>query len=564
MTVIDYKPLQQKHGGQIVNGGLGWEHRRNRFNAVGYCAALGLTVNEYIDTLKPQAMSAPTRPAEAPKQEAQKERKGKGERVSGLMIKALSGFPLGRCAGRAYLFNGVQAFEIGSLQYRDFVARFAYVNKGIALSETTVREIAGVHRGEALFTGDEKPVGVRVIALGKACYLDLCDASGTVIEVTGDGWKPCLNPPVYFFRPPHLKPLPMPQHGGKIEALKDVLTLSDADSFVLIRSALLFYLYGRPGERGTFPILRLCGPSGSAKSSRSKQIKYIIDPATPEGRTLAKEPRDLYISAKNQYCLVFDNVSHMDADMQDSICSLASRGGYGRKKNYSDSDEEIFEDCRPIIINGITFKVQPDLQGRMLNIDLSPIQGSERKTESDIWNETEKQRPGILGGLLDALSATLREVEKKKDVSGHELPRLADFSRFTIHAERANGWPEGETIRALNDNYAVALTSIAEDNPLTEILKNYISGLRGGFSGTAEELLHGLNEYAKENCLERHKSWPDSASKLGNFITRNSEVLQNQGIQHLKERTGKARILRLWSTNINQESEITDNIPFEA
>lgn len=61
--MIDYKKFQKEHGGQIVNGGLGWEHQRNRFNAVGYCAALGLTVNEYIDGLKPAGKAAPTKAA---------------------------------------------------------------------------------------------------------------------------------------------------------------------------------------------------------------------------------------------------------------------------------------------------------------------------------------------------------------------------------------------------------------------------------------------------------------------------------------------------------------------
>ncbi len=67
MTVIDYRQYQSKHGGQLLDLG-GWLHNGNIFNTVGFCRALNLSVNEYIDTLKPQAKAAPTRPALPPKQ----------------------------------------------------------------------------------------------------------------------------------------------------------------------------------------------------------------------------------------------------------------------------------------------------------------------------------------------------------------------------------------------------------------------------------------------------------------------------------------------------------------
>jgi len=488
--------------------------------------------------------------------------KKRGPKASKIVTEALSSFNIGKCAGRPYFLNGAQAFEIGSQQYRDFISRYSYSNLNMALSETALREISAIHRGQALFEGDELPVGVRVMAYSDKCYLDLCDKGETVIEIGADGWKPIERPPVYFFRPPHLKPLPMPLHDGEIELLKTVLSFSDCESFILIRAALLFYLHGRPGDRGTFPICRLCGPSGSAKSTRAKLIKYMIDPGIPEGRTLTKEPRDLYISAKNQYCLVFDNVSRMDGELQDAICNIASRGGYGRKKNYTDDDEAVFEDCRPIIINGITFKVQQDLQGRMINVDLSQIQAIDRRTETAVWKEADRHRPSILGGLLDALSATLKEIQKKKEITGFELPRLADFAEFTIHMERGNGWPEGEAIRALRDNYSVALTALAEDNPLTDVMIKFITGkLSRSFTGTAEELLKELNDYVKTHAIEKTKSWPDSASKLGNFITRNIDVLLNKGLSVKKDRTKTGRILKMWAGEAKSE-ENDDDIPF--
>ena len=105
MTIVDFKPLQKKHGGQLLDLG-GWLHNGNIFNAVGYCRALDCSVKEYIEQLdqgerptatatKPAAKTAkPSTAATIPEtseanpesKKEKQERKGKGERVSGLMM----------------------------------------------------------------------------------------------------------------------------------------------------------------------------------------------------------------------------------------------------------------------------------------------------------------------------------------------------------------------------------------------------------------------------------------------------------------------------------------------
>jgi len=333
-------------------------------------------------------------------------KKKKPEKIATRIVKQLENdFCLCHNAGRPYLLFGNQAIEIGSQQYKDFVSRDAYLKTGTAPSETQLREIAQIQRGAALFGSEEKPVFVRVGAAGNSVvYLDLNDGKNTIIKIDSEGVRVAETPNVLFYRPPHLKPLPLPKLPGSLKNLNEIFKLQNDEDYVLLRSVLCFWLRGRPGDRGTFPVMNFCGPAGSGKTTKAKICKYLIDPATPEARTPGKDPRELFIAAKNQYCIGFDNVSYLDADMQDALCSLASRGGYGRKKNYTDDDESIFEECRPIITNGIQFKARPDLQSRMVNIELQQITSKNRKTEKQIWKEVEKQRPEILGGLLTALS----------------------------------------------------------------------------------------------------------------------------------------------------------------
>jgi len=504
--------------------------------------------------------------------EPKKEEKKKKDKISKLIINILSRFKIGKCAGRPYLINKNQALEIGSSQYRDFISRVAYMETGNALSETAVREIAQIQRGIAMFEGEEIAVGVRIMTYEDATYLDLCNTAGNIIKIDSTGWKICTDAPVYFFRPPHVKPLPIPKKDGNLNALKDILSFADETDFILIRAAILFYLRGRIGDRGTMPVLRLRGGSGTGKTTRAKIIKSLFDPGTPESRTMTKEPRDLFINAKNQYVLVFDNVSHLTGELQDALCSLASRGGFGKKKNYTDDDETIFEECRPVIINGITFKVQADLQGRMIDVELSPITKTGRKTEKKVWQFVDEKRPEILGGLLNALALTLAEIENNNVENEVEYPRLADFAEFTLYMEKGNGWQEGETIAALFNNYSQGLDAIVEGVPLISIVIDFIENRETKcFNGTAAELLKVLTKFVKNGkddkeikddreILEKLKLIPDNAAKLGVFLTRNEEVLQNKNIQMKKNRTKAGRVLKLWSGV--EPSDFIDELPF--
>src|SRR5205823_8606362 len=195
-----------------------------------------------------------------------------------------------------------------------------------------------------------------------------------------------------------MKALPLPAAGGSIETLRSFLNVrSDAD-FVLVVAWTLVCLR----DRGPYPVLVLSGEQGSAKSTFSAMLRALLDPNTAPLRALPREDRDLFIAASNGHVLAFDNVSGLPAWISDTLCRLATGGGFAVRQLYTDQDEVLFDATRPVILNGIEEIVtRPDLADRAVFLTLEPIPEERRRSEAELWAAFETERPRILGVLLD-------------------------------------------------------------------------------------------------------------------------------------------------------------------
>src|SRR5438552_51284 len=97
---------------------------------------------------------------------------------------------------------------------------------------------------------------------------------------------------------------------------------------------------------------------------------------------LPSSDRDLMIQAKDNYLLIYDNVSGMKNDISDALCTLATGGGVATRRLYTDDELQIFNHCRPFVINGIgEFANRPDLVERSIVVILSSMPRGQRRTE---------------------------------------------------------------------------------------------------------------------------------------------------------------------------------------
>jgi hypothetical protein len=377
---------------------------------------------------------------------------------------------------------------------------------------------------KAQYEGSKHSVYIRVGKLNGKNYLDLCNDQWEVVEITNDGWEVISESPVKFIRSMSALPLPNPVQRGAIEDLKEFLNVQDDNDFILVVAFLIAVFR----SKGPYLILNVQGEQGSGKSNFSRIIRALIDPSLAPLRSQSNNERDLMISASKSWMLAFDNISKIPVWLSDSLCRISTGGGLSTRKLHSDSDEVIFDSSRPVILNGITEIItRDDLRDRAITINLQPIPDERRMAEEDFWDRFEEAKPKILGALLNAVSAALKNIST---IKLDTMSRMADFEKWVCAAVSAFGWDSDEFIKAYRSNRQNAVEIGMDSDPVVIAIKLLASTADGLiFKGSCTQLLDELSQSVSEK-LEKTKEWPKSAQVLSNRLQRLAPSLRKIGI----------------------------------
>jgi hypothetical protein len=271
-----------------------------------------------------------------------------------------------------------ETWPIRAKGFRRWLARRFYETTQGAPSSEALQSALNVIEAKAHFDAPERVVHIRIGGLDGRLYLDLCDEIWRAVEIDDTGWRVIENPPVRFRRAAGMQLLPMPVPGGSIETLRSFLNVRSEADFVLV----VVWALAALRNCGPYPVMVLSGEQGSAKSIYSAILRGLLDPNTAPLRALPREDRDLFIAASNGHVLVFDNVSGLPAWISDTLCRLATGGGFAVRQLYTDQDEVLFDAARPIILNGIEDIVtRPDLADRAVFLTLEPIPEERRRSD---------------------------------------------------------------------------------------------------------------------------------------------------------------------------------------
>jgi hypothetical protein len=448
---------------------------------------------------------------------------------------------IGPCEGLFHTASGVayadilvechrETWAIRSPRFRLWLRRRYYEATGTAAPMAEIRSALDLLEARAQFDGPERMVYRRVAEHGDHIYLDLADQFWRAVAIGPNGWRVIEAPPVRFRRPAGMLPIPCPEPGGSIEALGQLLNISNPNDFVLVVAWLLAAL--RP--RGPYPLLAVSGEQGSAKSVLSKILKGLVDPSRAPVRALSREERELMIAAHNGHLLAFDNLSGLPGWTSDALCRLATGGSFAVRQLYTDAEEVLFEAACPIVLNGIEDVIsRPDLGDRAIFITLP---------EHELWHEFEAARPRILGALLDAVVAGLRAV---RHLQLEQLPRMADFALWATACERAL-WPAGTFARAYAGNRRGAIDDIIEADPVAASVRELMAE-RTTWRGSAAELLIAATKTRVASDWRRTSEWPRTPRALAGRLRRAQTFLRTLGIQMVFSREGHlgTRVIQL-------------------
>jgi hypothetical protein len=396
----------------------------------------------------------------------------------------------------------------------------------------------------AILERPEEEVHLRVAGHGGKIYIDLCNAEWEAVEITKDGWEIVGSDavPIRFVRSNIMRPLPRPTRGGSVEELRRLLTLSgDSDENKGAWSLVLAWLMQslRPNS-GQYPVLILLGGHGTAKSTTLEMLRELVDPAVVPHEHSYKDVREVYIECVASWVLAMDNLSSLTDWLSDTICRLATGGGFKTRTLFTNRDQEVFKAKRPVIMNGISdVASKADLLDRALLVDLPVIRAADRRYLEELKADFHEHQSSILGALFDAMAAGLRSVEGV-DLSGR-LPRMADFARWAVATETALGIEEGTFMQAYAGSRGSATETALEAEPiwrvLYELAKEHDSD--GRWMGNMKELLGELNAMETDNALKHSKDWPKTERKLSDIIKRLGPALLELGI-HI-ERVSKSK-----------------------
>jgi hypothetical protein len=401
------------------------------------------------------------------------------------------------------------------------------------LPEQALKDVVALITARARFDGPTHDVYRRVAALPGMIVLDLSNRTRDVVIITPDGWTISHESPVCFDRS-GTSALPLPSRGRSIEDLKSFVN-TDGEGFALVVGFLLGVLRGR----GPYSLLVLGGEQGSAKSTASRVCRALVDPQSPALRAAPKNEADLMIAAQRNAVLCFDNLSNMPTWLSDALCRLATGGGSGARKLYSDKNEVVMEAMRPVILNGIeTLAVRGDLADRSSIVTLNPILDSDRETEAEFGVRFDECHSGILGALLDAAVAGLANEQK---IRLPRLPRMADFVRWVCACERGLPQPEGTFMRAFVGSRESADRTLLESHTISRPIFNLCQRT---WRGTATELLQAIGPAPQSSRLD----WPKNARELADQIRRIAPSMRRLGyeiISGLREGHNRTRIIVL-------------------
>jgi hypothetical protein len=431
-----------------------------------------------------------------------------------------------------------RVLPIDSSEFAEWLSRTAWQEMNVVPRRDLLSAVCGVLSSEARFDGAERPLEIRCARHEGAVWIDL-DGSRAIRVAPGE-WSIVEEPPILFRSIPSQRPIPTPVSGGDLGELRRFVNVgSDDDAFMLACYCIAALIPEIP-----MPALVIHGPQGSAKTTLLKVVKSLVDPSAVSVRGSVASAEEFCLACWQNRVLFFDNLTHLPNWLSDALCRAVSGEGWSKRKLYSDEDATVFEYRRVVGIAAINLVAErPDLLDRSVILELEPISNATRRDEESFWQEFDRARPGIFGGMLDVLA---KAMTIKQGLQCDSLPRMADFARWGMAIAEAIGWGQEGFRRAYGCNVARQNHAAVEASPVAQAVIALMED-RAEWTGTPGDLLGELGDLAAVDHIDtRTHSWPKCPSWLSRRLHEIVPCLLAGGIElTFDDRTARRRRIRV-------------------
>ena len=435
--------------------------------------------------------------------------------------------------------------RVDGRQFRDWLVASFYKDAGKSARDQSVREALSTLSGLGRFDGQCLPVHVRVAGSSGQYFLDLAiPGDSRVICIEPGRWSICNSQEVKFIRPEAMQPLPMPIKGGSISMLWKIANIPE-NQRLLVLAWLVECL--RPDT--PFPLIELMGEQGTAKSTTHAALRRLIDPNACDLRTAPKSAEDVFVGARASWIVCYENVSHLSAQTQDGLCTVATGGGYAKRKLFTDADESIIHVKRPVAINGISAAVTAqDLIDRTISIEMPLVR--ERVEVTGLWQAYEAERGQLLGALLDIAAMTLALLPSMHLPAG-DKPRLVEFALLGMAVAEAVGQSGTEFMKQFTASRQESIARTIDASPVAGAVLELIARHRHGRRASVKGLMRELEQFRPPYC----DAWPKTFKTFGDALRRAAPALRQLGVECRS--LGKIGGLVLWEIVPTEQGRIS-------
>lgn len=358
--------------------------------------------------------------------------------------------------------------------------------------------------------------------------------SARCVVVDANGWQVRNNPPkgVMFRRTKVTLPLPTPVAGGDLDALAGLLGFEVSDKrWLLVRGWLVASCLSDIAR----PLLAFVGQQGSAKTTRARMVLSVLDPRDELGSAFGKNIGDDQVAALNRYLVGWDNISSASGAVSDHLCRLVTGEAADGRMLYTNDELATISYRRTGALTALAIPpLRPDALERLIPVVCDRMPKDQRRSELAIREEFAACHAEVLGGLLDAVSKMLGNLEsaRARDASRE---RMADFHDALFAFDPATAAAFGTSVRE-------AMVEAAESDPFVAAITHWLDGHDLPLELRPEQAWERAQTHLGSiDGARRQPWWPASPASFSTSLIRAAEPLRAVGIEVTRHRRKEAK-----------------------